>query len=99
MPRRVSLSRQAARDLDHAREWLTQPGSGKRGRALWNALQDSRRELRRLPYLGPSSERYPGLRQLVVSGYRVIYLVDPDTGETATAGNILIATVLGPGQP
>lgn len=99
MLRRVSLSRQAARDLDHAREWLTQPGSGNRGRARWNALQDSRRELRRFPYLGPLSERYPGLRQLVVSGYRVIYLVDPDTGDSATAGDILIVAVLGPGQP
>jgi hypothetical protein len=49
--------------------------------------------------LAPKSNEHPGFRVRVVSGYRVIYEVDPDTGETATAGDILIVAILGPGQP
>lgn len=38
------------------------------------------------------------LRQLVVSGYRVIYRVDHDTGEGSTAGDVRILALFGPGE-
>jgi hypothetical protein len=31
-------------------------------------------------------------------GYRVIYRVDPDTGNNDTAGEVLVLRVFGPGQ-
>jgi plasmid stabilization system protein ParE len=63
------------------------------------ALRDSRKTLRTYPYLGAPVEGRPGRYQIIASDYRIIYLVDPDTGESATAGDILIVAVLGPGQP
>jgi len=36
---------------------------------------------------------------MVVSGYRVIYRVDPDTGADATAGDVTVLAVFGPGEP
>jgi plasmid stabilization system protein ParE len=50
------------------------------------------------PYTGASSQRHPGLRDLVVANYRLFYTVDPDTGDVATAGDILIVAIIGPGQ-
>lgn len=34
----------------------------------------------------------------VAGGYRVIYVVTPDTGDNATAGNVEVLRVFGPGQ-
>jgi hypothetical protein len=34
-----------------------------------------------------------------VSSHRIIYAIHPDTGDAATAGDILIVTVFGPCQP
>jgi hypothetical protein len=31
-------------------------------------------------------------------GYRVLYEVDPDTGSSATAGDVRVLRVYGPGQ-
>jgi hypothetical protein len=39
------------------------------------------------------------MRQFVVAGYRLIYLIEDDTGDPATAGDIQIVAVLAPGQP
>jgi len=49
--------------------------------------------------LAPKSDEHPRFRVRVISEYRVFYEVDPDTGDTATAGDILIVAILGPGQP
>lgn len=57
------------------------------------------RALAAQPYLGVTSEEHPGHRQVVVSGYRIVYRIDPDTGDGATAGDIRIVAVFGPGQP
>jgi hypothetical protein len=40
----------------------------------------------------------PGSRVMVCGGHRVLYEVSPDTGDNATAGNVMILRVLGPGQ-
>jgi len=34
----------------------------------------------------------------VAGGYRVIYAVTPDTGDNATAGDVEVLRVFGPGQ-
>lgn len=81
-----------------ARRWLTQPGSGKAGRARWEALRDHRRQLQAFPYIGAPDPEQPGLRRFVVSGYRLIYRVDPDTGDGATAGDVRVLALRGPGQ-
>ena len=99
MPRKVTTAPEAALALAAARRWLRQPGSGPVGARRWDALRDARRSLRDYPYLGAVSDEHPGHRQHVVSGYRLIYQVDPDTGDSATAGNVRIVAVFGPGQP
>ena len=73
-----------------------QPGSGSRGRARWHHLRDMRRRLRDRPYLGPKSQEHPGCRYFVCEGYVIVYQVAPDTGDTATAGDIIILAVFGP---
>jgi len=98
MRRVVTISAEAARALDMAEQWLCQPGSGPTGAKRWLALRRAPRVLQRNPYIGPASDDFPHHRQLVVSDYRVIYQVDPDTGQSKTAGNIRIVAVFGPGQ-
>ena len=98
MPRQVRTAPEAALALAAARRWLLQPGSGITGARRWNALRVARRSLRDHPYLGGESDEHPNHRQLVVSGYRLIYHLDPDTGDSATAGDVRIVAVFGPGQ-
>lgn len=88
----------AAEGLRSAREWLTQPGSGEAGLRQWDSLRRALRNLRTHPYLGPPSADHRDHRQLVVAAHRILYRVDPDTGNAATAGDIRIVAVFGPGQ-
>ena len=62
-------------------------------------LQDAGTRLLENPYLGARVAGAAPARQLAVSGYRLIYIVEPDTGNANTAGDIRIIAVLGPGQP
>jgi plasmid stabilization system protein ParE len=98
MRRSVTIDPEAARALEAARLWLLQPGSGAGAARRWEALRRAPRNLQRYPYLGPASQDFPGRRQIVVSRYRIIYKVDPDTGDSQTAGDIRIIAVFGPGQ-
>jgi plasmid stabilization system protein ParE len=98
MRRQVTTTADALEALREARLWLTQPGSGLNARKRWADLRDVGRRLRRNAYLGHPVAEFAGHRQLVVSGYRVIYQVLPDTGENATAGDIRIVAIFGPGQ-
>jgi hypothetical protein len=41
---------------------------------------------------------HPGRREMSCEGHRVVYRVDPDTGSNATAGDVLVLRVFGPGQ-
>ncbi len=99
MARRVTTAPDALEALRQARAWLTQKGSGPRGLARWTALRDSRKKLRTFPYLGVAIEGRPGRYQIVVSDHRLIYRIEPDTGDSVTAGDILVLAVFGPGQP
>jgi plasmid stabilization system protein ParE len=98
MPRRVITSRVAARGFQAARKWLLQPGSGANGARTWRALLQARRTLRDHPYIGVQDANQPIYRVLVVSDYRLVYRVLNDTGDHATAGDIRIVAVFGPGQ-
>ncbi len=99
MPRRVITSREAKANFEAARSWLLQPGSGARGRAKWEQLKQSRRDLRDFPCLGDTKDPdHRGRRRRIVAGYRLIYLVEPDTNDNATAGNVQILALFGPGQ-
>ena len=99
MARKVTTAPDALQALRQARAWLVQTGSGPRGQARWAALRDSLRRLQTHPYLGARIDGRPGRYQWVVSGYRVIYRVDPDTGDSGTTGDIRVVAVFGPGQP
>jgi plasmid stabilization system protein ParE len=96
--RTVTIAPGAAVALREARLWLTQKGSGIDGRRRWEELKNARRRLREWPYIGALSQEHAGHRQLVVSGYRILYFVEHDTGDSQTAGNIRMVAVFGPGQ-
>lgn len=96
-PRRLTIARAAARDLADARRWLTQPGAGDRAARRLAALGAAVQGLRRHPCRWPSGE-HRGTRERHVEGYRIIYEVVPDTGDDATAGDVTVLRVRGPGQ-
>ena len=99
MARRLTTAPDALQALRQARAWLLQKGSGTRGQARWTALRGGLKGLRIYPYLGAPIAGQPGRYQLVISEHRVIYRVEPDTGESATAGDVRVLAVFGPGQP
>ena len=94
---RLTIARGAARDLAEARRWLTQPGAGIRAAQRLAALGAAVRDLREHPCRWPKGE-HPGLRERHVEGYRITYEVVPDTGDNATAGDVTVLRVFGPGQ-
>ena len=49
------------------------------------------------PCLFPVAD-HPGRREMTCERHRVIYRVQPDTGLSATAGDVLVLRVFGPGQ-
>jgi hypothetical protein len=84
-------------DLAAMRQWLQQPGAGRRAtRRLANIL-DALAELRIAPCRWAWSE-HDGARQRIVEGYKVIYQVIPDTGDNETAGDVLVVRIFGPRQ-
>jgi plasmid stabilization system protein ParE len=98
VPRKLDYTDDAIEDLTEVRGWLTQPGSGPRARRTLAAIRTDIRPLRQHPCQWPVGE-HPGVRELpCAGGYRVLYEVSPDTGRSATAGDVLVLRVYGPGQ-
>ena len=98
MVARVLVSDAALADLDAARRWLTQPGTGPRAaERLWRVAV-ALRDLGRHPLRWPEGE-HPGVRERQVEGYRILYRVAaaPDNSGVI-AGDVLVARVFGPGQ-
>ena len=95
--RQVRLSDQAALDLEAIYRWQTQPGAGTAALRRLKSIAAALRRLRRTPCLYAKGEK-PGTREASVEGHRVVYRVDPDTGHNATAGDVLVLRVFGPGQ-
>ena len=50
------------------------------------------------PYAGRRLQGTRGGYQIVISKYRVVYELSPDTHDSRTAGDVPIVAVLGPGQ-
>ena len=97
MPRRVSLSDQAAADLDAIYRWQLQPGSGAAARRRLRTIRDTIERLGRQPYIYPRSD-HPGTREVSSQGHRIVYEVDPDTGRNDDDGEVTVLRVFGPGQ-
>ncbi len=98
MPRRLIYAPRARDDINDARRWLTQPGSGPAAWARLDAILSAIEDLRDHPYRWPRG-RHSGVRErLCAGGWRALYEVDPDTGRDDTAGDVRVLRVYGPGQ-
>ena len=98
MARLLTLAPRARDDLEAARRWLMQPGSGpaawRKLDAILAAIEGLRDHPCRFP-LGP----HPGVRERpCAGGGRALYRVRPDTGRDDTAGDVRVLRVYGPGQ-
>jgi plasmid stabilization system protein ParE len=98
LARELDYTDKALADLDAIRGWLTQPGAGLAARrrltAVWAAIE----QLTQYPCRHPVGQ-HPGVRELPCGGgYRALYELNPDTGRSETAGNVLVLRVFGPGQ-
>ena len=97
MPRKLRYADEAAGDLDAIARWQTQPGSGTAGARRVRAIRAAIRGLKQNPCLYARGAD-PGTRELPCEGHRVVYAVEPDTGDNATAGDVTVLAVFGPGQ-
>ena len=98
MPCRILYTPEASDDLEEVQRWLTQPGAGPVARRRLVAIRRAINRLRLYPCLYPVGE-HPGVREMPCDGgHRALYRVIPDTGRNATAGDVLILRVFGPGQ-
>jgi plasmid stabilization system protein ParE len=97
VPRIVRLTDEASDDLAAIRRWQTQPGSGAPAKRRVKAILAVLRRLKTMPCLYPPGDE-PGTRQAFCEGHVVIYEVDPDTLDNASAGDVLVLRVFAPGQ-
>jgi plasmid stabilization system protein ParE len=98
VPRALIFAPRARNDLEAARLWLTQPGSGRAARRRLEAILVAIERLVEHPCLYPLGD-HPGVRELpCAGGYRALYEVTPDTGRSETAGDVRVLRVFGPGQ-
>ena len=98
MARRLIYAQEARGDLEAARGWLTQPGSGPAARRKLAAIRADIRRLQQQPCLWPVGG-HPGVRELpCAGGYRVFDKVEPDTRRDETAGDVRVPRLFGPGQ-
>ena len=97
MSRKLRYADPAIADLETILRWQTQPGSGAAGIRRVKTIRAAIRRLKDAPCRHAPGDQ-PGTRQLPCEGHLVIYEVDPDTGRNATAGDVLVLRVFGPGQ-
>jgi plasmid stabilization system protein ParE len=95
--RRLKLADAAMVDLAGIRRWLRQAGAGEVAKRRLHHIQRAIRELRAAPCRWPYSE-HEGARERIVEGYKIVYRVDPDTGDNNTAGDVMVRRVFGPRQ-
>lgn len=95
--RKVIIAPAATNDLSNARGWLKQPGAGIKAASKLQAITNSIKDLKKTPCRWQTGS-HPGTREILVHGYRIIYEVNPDTGDNSTAGNVEVLRVFGPGQ-
>lgn len=97
MPRNLDFADEAADDIAAMRRWYSQPGAGAIAKRRAQAIIAAIGRLQETPCLHAHGRR-PGTREMSVEGHRVIYMVNPDTGYNATAGDVLVLRVFGSGQ-
>jgi plasmid stabilization system protein ParE len=97
VPRSVSLADEATDDLIAIRRWQFQPGSGPAAKRRVQAILRTIEGLRHHPCLYARGDQ-PGTREVSSEGHRIVYVVDPDTGRNANAGDVTVLHVFGPGQ-
>jgi plasmid stabilization system protein ParE len=97
LSRSLTIAPAALRDLVNVRDWLRQPGAGIVARRKLQNIRAAIRMLRQLPCLWAYGD-HPQIREIPVEGYRVLYEIRPDTGDSRTAGNVVVLRVFGPGQ-
>jgi plasmid stabilization system protein ParE len=98
MPRRLIIAPRARDDIEAARRWLMQHGSGPAAWAKLDAILAAIEDLRDYPCRF-SLGHHSGVRErLCGGGWRVLYRVRPDTGRNETAGDVRVLRVYGPGQ-
>jgi plasmid stabilization system protein ParE len=97
VPRKLDYTDEAIEDLKAVRQWQTQPGCGAAALRRLKAIRAAINRLRQTPCLHAVGKQ-AGTRELACEGHRVIYQVNPDTGRNATAGDVLVLRVFGPGQ-
>lgn len=88
---RLTVADQARREVSQARTWLTQSGSGVRGRARYAALVRAIQDLRTAPTRWPTGD-IDGVRERSIEGHRILYRVDE------TARHVTVLRVFGPFQ-
>ncbi len=95
----VAITPEANDDLNQARVWLHQRGAAKVARRRFMAITNAIRTLETDPVRYRRDPEDARRRVASVAGYRIVYEVDPDTGDNATAGNVTVLAILGPGEP
>ena len=79
---RLEFSARARRDLNRAKSWLTQPGSGRKAHDRYVSILRALLDLRHHPLRWAPAEHI-GVRKLSVEGYVVLYQISGD-GEVVT---------------
>ncbi len=72
---RLRVVDQARIDLAAVHAWLTQPGSGRRGRGRYVNIVKAMSDLRSAPLRWPIGD-IPDIRERPVEGHRIYYRVD-----------------------
>jgi len=93
------LSARAQRDIGRVADAFfayagRTPEAEKRYDAVWEAIES----LVLAPVQSPRCSRWTWARERVVSGCKIYYFVDPDTGENVSAGDVFILRIRLPGE-
>lgn len=75
-----------------------QPGSGPAAWHKLDAILAAIEDLRDHPCRFPLGTHVGGRERPCAGGYRALYRVTPDTGLNATAGDVTVLRLFGPGQ-
>jgi len=92
---RVRLSPAALRDLDQAKRWLRQPGAGDAAKKKLRKIRAAILQLGETPWRWPVGD-HPGVRDVPVEGYRIMYEIHPDIEDDAAASEVRVLRVFGP---
>jgi plasmid stabilization system protein ParE len=95
--RSLGFTDRAVADFEAVRAWFTQPGAGSAAKRRLQRIVLAIEGLPRVPCFYQTGAA-PGTRVMICQRHRVIYQLDPDTGDNITAGDVTILRILGPGM-